>query len=288
MGLLNQTQQQYHEGGDFGGYQFITLKDIINNFMLSYVGEDKIISKIKRTNVVFYAQRALQELSYDTLRVQKSWEIDIPPTLVMALPQDYVNYTKISWLDDGGTERVLYPTTQTSNPRAIIQDDQYNFTFDSQGSYLTANESETWKKHKSGNTESDAVNDFYLKETYDGKRYGSSPENMNSNGSFYIDPIKSNIHFSGNIIHKTITLKYISDGLATDDEMKIHKLAEEAMYKCIAYYILEAKANTPEYLVLRYKKDKFASVRKAKLRLSNIKLTELSQSLRGKSKQIKH
>ena len=47
MGLLNQTQQQYHEGGDFGGYQFITLKDIINNFMLSYVGEDKIISCIQ-------------------------------------------------------------------------------------------------------------------------------------------------------------------------------------------------------------------------------------------------
>ena len=128
MGLINQTQQAYYESSDFGGYQFITLKDIINNFMLSYVGEEKIIGKIKRTNVAFYAQRALQELSYDTLQVKKSWEIDIPPTLVMALPQDYVNYTKISWVDASGSEHPVYPTTQTSNPRAIIQDDQFNFT----------------------------------------------------------------------------------------------------------------------------------------------------------------
>jgi hypothetical protein len=54
MGLINQTQQAYYEGNDFGGYQFISLKDIVNNFMLSYVGEEKIIPKIKRNNVSFY------------------------------------------------------------------------------------------------------------------------------------------------------------------------------------------------------------------------------------------
>jgi hypothetical protein len=42
------------------------------------------------------------------------------------------------------------------------------------------------------------------------------------------------------------------------------------------------------YVVQRYKKERFAAVRNAKLRLSNIKLEELTQILRGKSKQIKH
>ena len=32
----------------YGNYQFISLQTIINNFIISYVGEDKIISKIKR------------------------------------------------------------------------------------------------------------------------------------------------------------------------------------------------------------------------------------------------
>ena len=83
-------------------------------------------------------------------------------------------------------------------------------------------------------------------------------------------------------------LDYLSDSLGTDSEMKVHKFAEEAMYKCIAYAIMSTRANVQEYIVRRFQKDKFAATRKAKLRLSNLKLEELTQILRGKSKQIKH
>ena len=65
-------------------------------------------------------------------------------------------------------------------------------------------------------------------------------------------------------------------------------MAEEAMYKWITHAVLASKANTPEYLVQRLKKERFAETRKAKLRLSNIKLEELTQMLRAKSKWIKH
>jgi hypothetical protein len=70
--------------------------------------------------------------------------------------------------------------------------------------------------------------------------------------------------------------------------MQVHKFAEEAMYKCIAYAIISTRANMPEYVVQRFKKEARASKRQAKLRLSNIKLEEITQILRGKSKQIKH
>ena len=63
MGLLNETARQYYDNSNgFGGYQFISLHDIISQFKVAYVGEDKIISKISRTDVAFHAQRALQEL----------------------------------------------------------------------------------------------------------------------------------------------------------------------------------------------------------------------------------
>ncbi len=83
-------------------------------------------------------------------------------------------------------------------------------------------------------------------------------------------------------------LDYISDSLGTDGEMQVHKFAEEAMYKWISHAILAGRANTPEYQVNRFKKERFAAIRTAKLRLSNLKLEELTQILRGKSKQIKH
>ena len=117
MGLLQEGQQQYYDGNDFGNYQFISLKDIINQFMIIYVGEDKIIPKAKRLDVAFHAQRALAELSFDTFKSCKSQEILVPATLQMILPQDYVNYTKISWVDSAGIKHRLYPTLcNTSNP----------------------------------------------------------------------------------------------------------------------------------------------------------------------------
>ena len=60
------------------------------------------------------------------------------------------------------------------------------------------------------------------------------------------------------------------------------------MYKYIAHAILATRSNTPEYIINRFKKERFAEIRKAKLRLSNIKSEELAQVMRGKSKQIKH
>ena len=78
MALVNSTQQAYYDGNDFGNYQFVSLKDIINQFMLIYVGEDKIIQKAKRLDVAFHAQRALAELSFDTFKSHKSQEIEVP------------------------------------------------------------------------------------------------------------------------------------------------------------------------------------------------------------------
>lgn len=287
------TVVQVNAEDKLGNYQYIKLKDIVNNFIVAYVGEEKIIPKVKRNNVLFFAQRAIQELSYDTLRSEKSQEIEIPPSLEMKLPHDYVNYVKLTWVDDGGTEHVIMPVFKTSNPNALLQDSDYNYLFDSSSNLLKANESETWKKFKEQDNGSDAVNDFYLEDNRSfqvlhGKRYGSSPEYMNANGSFFIDNARGKIFFSSHIANKIVTLKYISDGVATEEEKIVHKFAEEAMYKSIAHAILATRQNTPEYLVARFKRERFAAVRQAKLRLSNLKTEELSQTLRAKSKWIKH
>ena len=115
----------YYDGPDgvqrsgnanYGNYQFFSLEDIINSFIVAYVGENKIISKVSRTDVAFHAQRSLAELSFDTLRSVKSYELEVPPSLTLPLPQDYVHYTKLSWVDDAGVQHPIYPTSKTSNP----------------------------------------------------------------------------------------------------------------------------------------------------------------------------
>ena len=130
MGLLDdKTHKEYYQGNDYGNYQFTSLKDIINQFMFVYVGENKIIPKASRIDVAFHAQRALQELSFDTFKSVKSQQIALPPTLVMPLPHDYVNYTKLSWADSAGIKHPLYPTNSTSNPFQIMQEDDGEYSF---------------------------------------------------------------------------------------------------------------------------------------------------------------
>jgi hypothetical protein len=523
MGLLdNQTQQAYYSGDNFGGYQFVSLTDIINQFMAVYVGEDKIIPKARRVDVAFHAQRALAELSFDTFKSFKAQEILVPSNLQMILPHDYVNYTKLSWVDSAGIKHPLYKTNSTSNPFSIQQtaiggygfatgpdgvidtnlltnhdfastagvssgqtgignwkigtfwnpasdsvsviNGQLTFKHGSRGvepinsapfdanyyhayqrvdvagggalqfsatatvseattavkglghvriglttklpgasdtttefnavvtfpgtsgfvlddisifnigtsgqpSYvdfdstteetktLTLNsinvpvnssgnayvyvvvistvknfnvqspvatgnqnpitadinqsvnlvnnvtlnadillsnlqenaESTAWGNYKS--TAPSENQDDYIDGTYwpmNGSRYGLDPQYAQANGSFYIDDSSGKIHFSSNVSGKTVILDYISDSLGTDGEMQVHKFAEEAMYRWIAHAIMAGRVNIPEYQVQRFKKEKLAAVRTAKLRLSNIKLEEITQILRGKSKQIKH
>jgi len=441
MGLLDGTQQDYYDSNIYGDYQFTSLNDIINQFMIAYVGESKIISKIKRTDVAFHAQRALQELSFDTFKSCKTQEFTVPPSLTMPLPHDYVNYVKIKWIDAGGIEHVLYPASKTSNPTNPYQNSDGEFKLQAIGTLnagisdvtldtehkdiqvgmivtgpfipdntivegtsnsggittinmsntatqsatkitlsfsnesgdlllnkatpqvveslswntsdfqITANSpsdidsievgmlvshkywdtgtvvtnvnktngvivvsnlpslgntaqtgeitfiqpdhtsiSDTWSNYKSA-TPSENKNDDYEDDTYwpsMGERYGLDPQHAQVNGSFYIDCQRGKIHFSSNISSKTVIVEYISDSLGTDEEMKVHKFAEEAMYKWIAHAILSTRSNIPEYIIARFKRERAAEIRKAKIRLSNIKLEEITQVLRGKSKFIKH
>jgi len=303
MALITQTGQQYYSTASpkpFGDYQFISLEHVINQFIIAYVGENKIISKIKRTDVAFHAMRALQELSFDTFKSIKSQEIELPTSLTMILPQDYVNYVKFTWSDASGIEHVIYPAAKTSNPRNPSQNADGSFVFDhnADGDTLDGGETElaytpqsttnaSFTVDPSNTSTSSDANDEIIA-GMNGQRYGIDPQYAQSNGSFFIDENTGLVHFSSNISGKTVIIKYISDSLGTDAEMKVHKFAEEAMYKHIAHAILATRSNVQEYIVARFKKERFAETRKAKLRLSNIKLEELTQILRGKSKQIKH
>ena len=292
MPLLTQTGSQYYNNSNasnYGDYQYVKFADIVNQFMIAYVGGEKIINKIKRTDVAFHAQRALQEFSYDTFKNTKALEIEVPPSLQMVVPQDFVNYVKLTYKGTNGIQMLLLPVRNTSNPTAILQDSNFAYTFDGNGKLLQASESDTWTAYKSaGSQPSQGTSDDEIYNNNNGGRYGIDPQYAHRNGSFYIDNIKGKIHFSSNIQGKTITLKYITDGLGTEADMIVHKFAEEAMYKYIAHAILATKRNTPEYLVARFKKEKRAALRNAKLRLSNLKIEEISQVMRGKSKQIKH
>ena len=90
----------------------------------AYIGAGKLIPSAKRTDIIFHAKRGMQEFSYDTLRTIKSQELTISPSLTAVIPQDYVNYVRLSWIDQLGVKRIIYPNTNlTINPAQAPEQD---------------------------------------------------------------------------------------------------------------------------------------------------------------------
>ena len=303
MGVIRKEPEAYYgANGVHGDYRYIPLNEIIDSFNATYVGENKLCENVTNNDITFHALRALQELSYDTIRSTKDWEVEVPATLVLVMPLDYVNYIKLGWSDSNGIERIIYPTSKTSNPRNITPavnattggfttaentDLAFTESSDTNANFQTITPSDV------ASLDYDEVDDVYGNLT--GARFGLDPQHSQVNGSFFIDETAGKFHFSSNLSGKTLVLKYLSDGVSSTSNGGIDlttsyvpKLAEEAIYKHILYGVLLARKDTPAGTLAYLKKERFAETRKAKLRLSNIKLEELTQVLRGSSKIIKH
>jgi len=101
---------------------FISLNDVINNFIISYTGPGKLIPDSNRTEVVFHARRCLQEFAYETLKSQftvtettSSSPYTLPKDLVaiVTLTIDEVVYTQSSVNPPPQTEYYYdYPNNQ--------------------------------------------------------------------------------------------------------------------------------------------------------------------------------
>ena len=291
---------------NYGSYSYLTLQDIVNNFIVGFVGENKLIPNAKRTDIIFHAKRGLQEFSYDTLKSIKSQELTIPPSLSVILPQDYVNYVRISRIDALGVQRIIYPANNLTNSpyEAPVQDNlgvptQDGFADNLEGTSITE---ERWA---SANTNLISQNfDFQLyNEGMDwsgynwgyggywywgwGEQYGMSPQYAQYNGWFNMNEREGKVSFSSNLVNQLIILEYISDGLAYDLDSRIPKMAEDALYAYISHANISTRINQPEYIVQRLRREKSAKLRNAKIRLSNVKLDEIVQVMRGKAKWIK-
>ena len=283
---------------NYGSYAYTSLNDVINGFIATYVGEHKLIGDVKRTDVIFHAKRGLQEFSYDTLKSVKSQEITIPPSLGVTIPQDYVNYVSLAYIDQLGVRHPIYPANNlTSSPYEVpLQDEAGDYTMDNTGDLLegTSITNERWGEANdrllNGNITFDDYwyyGSYLTGNPFYGQRYGNDPQNSQRNGWFNTNERDGTIAFSSNLKDRLIILDYISDGLAYDLDSRIPKMAEDALYAHILYSILASRINQPEYVIQRLKKDRSAKLRNAKIRLSNIKLSEIVQVMRGKSKWIK-
>jgi hypothetical protein len=303
------TDYQYYENGgvnptnsNWGSYQFISLDDIVNNFMLMYVGNDKLINNVEKYNILFHAKRGIQELNYDAMKEIKVLELSVCDQLRYVLPPDYVNWVRVSIYQNG----VLMPLTeniQTNWSNAYLQANDCKILFDEYGNILKPENSTIDVDRMSGQKKSLYLNsnssqDGNMGYNIDGswyfdysvgQRYGLNTETANSNPTFKINKASGVINFSSGAADKLVILEYVSDGMenGVDSEINLNKLFEDFIYAYIKYAILTSKYGVQEYIINRAKKEKTALLRNAKIRLSNIHPGRLLMNLRGQDKWLK-
>ena len=303
------TDYNYYENegatpanANWGSYQFVSLSDIVNNFMLIYSGNHSLVNNEDRFKVLFHAKRAIMELNYDAFKEVKILELSVGDSLRYILPQDYVNWVRIS-LYENGTLFPLSENIQTNWSNAYIQDNDAKILFDQDGNVLKPEFSDMSYQRITGGKRSIYLNsnspyngtegwefegNWYFSYGI-GARFGLNTETANSNPTFAIDKQSGVINFSNISNAASIVLEYVSDGMenGVDSDVQVNKLFEQYIYAYIRYSILNGRLAVQEYVVNRARKDKASLLRNAKIRLSNIHPGRLLMNLRGQNKWIK-
>lgn len=303
------SQYQYYENGgatpedaNWGSYQYVSINDIVNNFMLMYAGNNSLINNEPRYKVLFHAKRAIQDLNYDAFKEIKVLELAIPDTLRFVLPSDFVNWVRIS-LYKNGVLRPLSENIQLLTAKAYLQDNTYRILFDEDGNALSPEFSQI-DMDRINNTKKtiylNNLNQFNGQEGWDidgtwyfentiGAAFGLNTETANFNPTFNIDKKSGVIVFDSNMSGETCILEYVSDGMEGGDDtlISVNKLFETYIYAAIEAELLGSKLGVQEYIVARAKKAKRAKLLNAKIRISNIHPGRLLMNMRGMDKVMK-
>ena len=290
------------QNANWGSYQYVSLFDIVNNFMLMHTGNHSLVNNEEKYKILFHAKRAIQELNYDAFKEIKVLELSVVDSLRYVLPQDFVNWVRISLYKDGYL-RPLTENIQTLSSSAYLQDNQGNILFDQFGNILRPQDSniDYDRIHKTKKS-------IYLNEGHQfngqwgwdidgmwyfdygiGAAYGLNTETANFNPTFNIDKKNGVINFDSGMAGQICILEYVSDGMENGDNslVTVNKLFEQYIYAAIRFELLNSKVGVQEYIVNRARKERGALLRNAKIRMSNIHPGRLLMNLRGMDKTIK-
>jgi hypothetical protein len=277
----------YEDSSQWGQYQYTTLEDIINNYLMSRDGDD-YSAMTPRFKILYQAMRGLREFYYDVLQEVKATSLELSPSLTITLPPDFVNYVRISWLDDDGILHPMAMDNRMSIAKEYLQDHNYNILFDNDGNPLIGSDnlsSSGDSMSSSGSSCNNLCSPSFLPNADMSKSF--------TNGKYKIDKSRGIISFGSAVEGKEIVLEYISDGIFTgfegrpEQDIRIHKFAESAVLDYIYYQLIKNRRNVPYNEKMRAKKEYYNSRRVSKMRINTIRKSELLQVFKGNSKWIK-
>ena len=278
------TPEEYHGDEDLHGkYQFSTLKDIIDGLELEAQDDDSFLKNTKRSKILYNAFQGIKEVNKRAANNILAIEITVPNNLTFALPQDYVNYVRVSvvTIDPVTSSRrleVLDINRNINISTGYLQDNNGDILFDNDGQILTSDGDNAYGLPYKRYAFSESGGQFKL-----------DTSKLSQYGEYTIDETRGKILFGSELMDREIVLEYISDGVQaniTETEITVHKDVVQAIKDWTYYACIASKRNVPqnekERALRRYK----TVLHQSKLDRADFNLTQISREMRTKSMNL--
>lgn len=285
------TNYQYYQNGgvmpedaNHGSYQYISLADIINNYELFYVGDDKEVDNVAKSTIRFHSKQAVKQLNYDAFKSTRVLETTIGSDLKLVFPHDYVNWIRIS-KEENGTLFTLHENQSSFSAESYLKDNNNELLFDGNGEVLYGTSILDQERLSAvEDTSVSTCNSYRI-----GGKFGMDPTKAQGNPLFRINRRAGVIDFDSNMRDKLVVIEYISDGMegGVDADIVVNKFFEKYLYAYMNYEILNNKRNIPAVTVQKAMRKKTAEYNNAKIRISDLHPSKLLMTLRGQDKWIK-
>lgn len=279
---MAQTPEQYYSDENenlLGSGQYVSLKDIVDAMMLETQDDDSYLKNTKRSKIIYYARQAVRSMARQAANDVLAIEVTVPDSLSWPMPQDYVNYCRVSVVvQDNSTGSLrLQPLDvnyKMNTAIGYLQDDQAKILFDDQGNILTADSSNGYARpYKTYNFSG-------------GYQPTLNTSKLSQFGEFVPDERRGMFLFSSQLSDREIVIEYVSDGLpigASESEITIHKYLKETVENWVYYACIERKRNVPSNEKRRALDRYKTTLHQAKIDLADFDLLRIARTMRAKT-----
>lgn len=236
------TAFDYHENEEnHGNYIFCNLGEIVQELEQESLDTDSYLNNTPRSKIVAKVKEGVRELNRDIKKTVLAKEFTVSPSLYFTLPQDYLDWVRVSVLDENNRLRPLNVNNRVHTAEAYLQDHEWNLLFTREGDVLTLD---------AKNAHAKPFKKMEFCESYRGRQFELDTSQLSRWGEFTVDEQRGKIMFSSNLNNKDIVLEYISDGLQMEslrlEEIKVHKVLKSAIWAYAYAECIRTRRHVPQ------------------------------------------
>ena len=287
------------------GMTYVPLRQIIDDFLIT-VDEDDHISNVSDVTVRNIALRGIREFGFDVTTRIKSVKLSVDSTNdTVALPEDFVDLSKVGVVDSDGVIRVLRQNKNLNFSQKIVADRTGGELQDSEGYVDGASkdvtpplmiqqnadlipnkeDSKTSTAGQTGSSSDELREDVFRNYLYQntlGALYGLG--GGAGVGEYRLNLDQFRLELATNANTTEIVLEYISDEARSTNPL-IHVYAEEALRSYMYYKVCERKRNVPASEKARARAEYYNERRKARARMNSFSKDDILGVVRKNFKQ---